>query len=199
MEPLTKSPVTRFDDDTFQWFVLRDLKRSNAKMPAYKLLRELNFEVFTPMTWKLVNVRGKQTPQEVPIIPSLLFVNTSKTLLDEVVDRTSTLQYCFVRGNGHKPMVVPNDDMNRFIHAVKTSKSPHFYLPAELTPSMIGKLVRIVGGSLDGYEGRLQKLRGSRVKRLFVEIPGLFAVAVEVQPEYIQVLDKAPRCFKKSE
>ena len=35
MEPLTKGLVTRFDDDTFQWFVLRDLKRSNAKMPAY--------------------------------------------------------------------------------------------------------------------------------------------------------------------
>ena len=35
MEPLTKSMVTRFDDDTFQWFVLRELKRSNAKMPAY--------------------------------------------------------------------------------------------------------------------------------------------------------------------
>lgn len=72
-------------------------------------------------------------------------------------------------------------------------------MPDELTLSMIGKKVRIVGGSLDGYEGRLQKLRGSRVKRLFVEIPGLFAVSVEVQPEYIQVLDKAPRCLKKSE
>ena len=198
MEPLTKSPVTRFDDDTFQWFVLRDLKRSNAKMPAYKLLRELNFEVFTPMTWKLVNLRGKKTPQEVPVIPSLLFVNTSKKLLDEVVDKTSTLQYYFLRGTRRAPMVVPDDDMNRFIHAVKTSNSPpHFYLPDELTLSMIGKKVRIVGGSLDGYEGRLQKLRGSRVKRLFVEIPGLFAVSVEVQPEYIQVLDKAPRCLKK--
>ena len=31
-------------------------------------------------------------------------------------------------------------------------------------------------------------MQGSRVKRLFVEIPGLFAVAVEVQSEYIQVL-----------
>ena len=140
MEPLTKSMVTRFDDDTFQWFVLRDLKRSNAKMPAYKLLRELNFEVFTPMTWKLVNLRGKKTPQEVPVIPSLLFVNTSKKLLDEVVDKTSTLQYYFLRGTRRAPMVVPDDDMNRFIHAVKTSNSPpHFYLPDELTLSMIGK------------------------------------------------------------
>lgn len=188
MKTLTSSSVTRFENDAFQWFVLRDLKRSNAKNPAYKLLRELNFEVFTPMTWKLVNLKGKQTPQEVPVIPSLLFVKTSKTCLDEVVSKISTLQYCYVRGNGHVPMVVGDHEMSRFIHAVKTSKSPRFYLPDELTPSMVGKMVRIVGGSLDGYEGRLQKMQGSRVKRLFVEIPGLFAVAVEVQSEYIQVL-----------
>ena len=188
MKTLTGSSVTRFENDTFQWFVLRDLKRSNAKNPAYKLLRELNFEVFTPMTWKLVNLKGKQTPQEVPVIPSLLFVKTSKTCLDEVVSKISTLQYCYVRGNGHVPMVVDDHEMSRFIHAVKTSKSPRFYSPDELTPSMAGKMVRIVGGSLDGYEGRLQKMQGSGVKRLFVEIPGLFAVAVEVQSEYIQVL-----------
>lgn len=192
MKTLTSSSVTRFENDTFQWFVLRDLKRSNAKNPAYKLLRELNFEVFTPMTWKLVNLKGKQTPQEVPVIPSLLFVKTSKTCLDEVVSKISTLQYCYVRGNGHVPMVVDDHEMSRFIYAVKTSKSPRFYSPDELTPSMVGKMVRIVGGSLDGYEGRLQKMQGSRVKRLFVEIPGLFAVAVEVQSEYIQVLSPPP-------
>lgn len=36
----------------FQWFVMRDLKRSNAKCPAYKLLDELNIRFFTPMCGK---------------------------------------------------------------------------------------------------------------------------------------------------
>ncbi len=53
---------------------------------------------------------------------------------------------------------------------------------------MLGKQVRIIGGPLDGYEGRLQKLQGSRVKRLFVELPGLLTAAVEVEPEYIQLV-----------
>ena len=48
--------------------------------------------------------------------------------------------------------------------------------------------VRIVGGPLDGYEGRLLSVRGSRVKRLLVDIPNLLVAGVEVQPEYIQVL-----------
>lgn len=53
---------------------------------------------------------------------------------------------------------------------------------------MIGKKVRIVGGPLNGYEGNLQKMQGSRVKRLFVELPNLLTAAVEVQPEFIQIV-----------
>ena len=34
-----------------QWFVMRDLKRGNAKQPAYKLLAELKIRFFTPMVW----------------------------------------------------------------------------------------------------------------------------------------------------
>ena len=37
-------------------------------------------------------------------------------------------------------------------------------------------------------EPRLLSIRGSRVKRLIVEIPGLLVAAVEVDPEYIRLL-----------
>ena len=36
-----------------QWFVMRDLKRPNAKLPAYQQLIEDGFEVFTPMRWQI--------------------------------------------------------------------------------------------------------------------------------------------------
>ena len=54
--------------------------------------------------------------------------------------------------------------------------------------SMYGRRVRIVGGALDGYEGSLLSLRGTRVRRLLVEIPNLLAAAIEVSPEYVQLL-----------
>jgi len=53
---------------------------------------------------------------------------------------------------------------------------------------MIGRKVRIIGGFLDGYEGYLQKLQGSRIRRLFVGLPNLLTASVEVQPEYILFL-----------
>ena len=71
---------------------------------------------------------------------------------------------------------------------MESSENPRYYTPKEITPNMIGREVRIVGGLLDGYEGCLQKMQGARVKRLFEEIPDLLAAAVEVQPEYIQLI-----------
>lgn len=55
---------------------------------------------------------------------------------------------------------------------------------------MLHHRIRIVGGTLSGYEGYLQSTRGSKVKRLLVEIPSLLTAAVEVAPEYIQLLNE---------
>ena len=171
-----------------QWFVMRDLKRGNAKQPAYKLLGELKIRFFTPMVWKLRIRQGKRVRQQVPFMPDLLFVYDSRKVLDPLVEQIATLQYRFVKGGNHQPMTVRNADMERFIRAVDAMNNPCFYTPEEINPDMLGKKVRIVGGLLDGYEGCLQKMQGSRIKRLFVELPNLLTVAVEVQPEFIQVL-----------
>lgn len=171
-----------------QWFVMSDLKRGNAKQPAYKLLGELKIRFFTPMVWKLRIRQGKRVRQQVPFMPDLLFVYDSRKVLDPLVEQIATLQYRFVKGGNHQPMTVRNADMERFIRAVDAMNNPCFYTPEEINPDMLGKKVRIVGGLLDGYEGCLQKMQGSRIKRLFVELPNLLTAAVEVQPEFIQVL-----------
>ena len=62
------TPVT----DSFFWFVMRDLKRPNAKQPAYRFLAEQGLEVFTPMTWRLTLRQGKRVREERPFLPDLL-------------------------------------------------------------------------------------------------------------------------------
>lgn len=171
------------------WYVLRDLKRPNAKQPAYKLLADDGFEVFVPMKWQVAVRRGKRVREEVPVIHGLLFVHSEKSRLDLVVEKSNTLQYRYLKGGGYcEPMVVRDKDMDRFMNAVKCTQFPVFYLPEEITPDMIGNKVCIIGGALDGYEVSLLKIRGSRKKRIFVELPGLVAVSVEVEPEYIRLV-----------
>ena len=168
---------------------MRDLKRHNARFPAYRLLGDMNIEIFTPMVHKLVVRQGKRVCREVPFMQDLLFVHDSRRVLDPIVERIGTLQYRFLRDGYRTPMTVEESDMERFIHAVRASLSPRFFRPQEITSEMVGKRVRIIGGPFDGYEGRLQKLQGSRVKRLFVELSNLLVVSVEVQTEFIQLLD----------
>ncbi len=173
---------------TIKWYVMRDLKRHNAKEPAYKLFENMGVEVFTPKKLLLITKNGKRTCVEVPVIPDLLFVHDSKQNLDSVVSKIKTLQYRYVKGGYCVPMVVPDVEMERFICAVRASNTPQYYLPEEVTPKMCGRKIRIIGGSLDSYEGNLLTTRGSKTKRLLVELKGFLTVGVEVNPEFIELL-----------
>ena len=176
-------------DEPKIWFVMRDLKRPNAHHPAYKLLESLGVTYYTPMHWVLV-IRGGQKKREYrPFIPDLLFVYETRKKLDAIVSKIPTLQYRFVKGGAYREaMVVSEAEMNRFMHAVGSVGNPRYYLPSEITSDMCKRRVRIVGGNLDGYEGRLLSVRGSRVKRILVELSNYLVAAVEVNPEYIQLL-----------
>lgn len=183
-----KSVTAVSGDDACQWFVMRDLTRPNAKLPAYKLLDGMNIRTFTPMVWKLMLNHGKRERRQLPFIHDLLFVYASRSVLDSVVETTPMLQYRYLRGGYKMPMTVRAADMQRFIRAVGLSSSPQYYRPDEVTPAMRNRRIRIIGGNLDGYEGSLITTRGSKVKRLLVEIPMLLAATVEVETEFIQLL-----------
>ena len=175
-------------EDARQWFAMRDLKRRNAKLPAYMMLEGMGIDCFTPMVHRLVTVSGKRVDMKVPFVQDLLFVRETRERLDTIVDVTPTLQYRYKLGVRHTPIVVRNVDMDRFIKAVRSVDAPRYYRPDEITPDMRNRRILIVGGTLDGYAGTLVTTRGSKVKRLLVELPPLLAAAVEVQPEYIQLI-----------
>lgn len=171
-----------------KWYALRDLKRPNALQRAWEMFEERKMDIFTPKKWILSTAKGKRQPKEVAFIPDLLFVHDTRKNLDPIIENTATLQYRFRKyGVQNEPIIVPDKDMERFIRAVSSSEKPMYYLPEEITPQMYGKTIHIVGGPLDGYEGRLLKMRGSKVKRLLVELDGFLVAAVEVNPEYIRL------------
>lgn len=173
-------------DSNIQWFVMRDLTHYHSKSPAYKMLDGLKIENFTPKVQKLVVRSGKRERVEVPFIHDLLFVHDSRMTLDPIVEKVPTFQYRFLKGR--MPMIVRDKEMEQFKKAVESSESPLFYRPQEITPNMRKRKIRIIGGNLDGYEGSLVTVRGSKVKRLMVELPTLLAAAIEVEAEYIQLI-----------
>ena len=173
-----------------RWYALRDLSRRHTKKPAYKLLTAIGLEVFTPMTRKLVIEKGQRRSKEEPFMQDLIFVRDSRERLNPIVSKIENLQYRYIHGRYCEPMVVPDADMARFIYAVQSSRLPRFFRPEEITQEMCGQYVRIVGSALDGYEGHLITINGSKYKRLMVALPNFLVAAVEVLPEYIEVLEK---------
>lgn len=176
-------------DTAKHWFAMRDLKRANAILPAYKQLAEAGMEVFTPMATDFCIKDGKRTLVESPVMRDLLFVNESRQNLDPIVAKTPTLQYRFKKGGKQgEPIIIPNDDMARFIGAVQASNNPKFYSAEEITPLMCGRKIRMIGGTLDGYEGFLQTIRGSKTKHLIITLPSLVAISVKITDEFVEVL-----------
>lgn len=172
-----------------QWFVMRDLKRRNSNTLAVHVLKNAGLEVFTPMTHIIMTIGGRQQRREVPVIQDLLFVHAAKETLDPYVSKYPTLQYRYSLGKTKDaPMTVRTDEMDKFIFAVNNADTPLYYSPGELTDAMYGKKVRIVGGLFDQYEGQLLSIKGMRKRRLIIELQGLITAAVEVEPEFIQIL-----------
>ena len=165
---------------------MRDLKRRNANTLAIHDLAKAGLEVFTPMTQMVMKIGGRLQRRDVPVIQDLLFVREAKDKLDPIVELLPTLQYRYQRGKTKDdPATVRDEEMERFIYAVRNTDTPIYYKPGELTEAMYGKAVHILGGVLNGYQGRLLSVRGMRKRRLIVELPGLMSAAVEVEPDFI--------------
>lgn len=169
---------------------MRDLKRPNAKLPAFRQLSEAGFEVFTPLKQHIYIKRGKKIRETVPVIRDLLFVNSDRNSLDIAVMRTATLQYRYVKGAAYcQPLIVPGRDMERFIRLTSTADKVEYYSPEEIKPSMLGSKIRLIDqGPLNGLEGILLSMRGSKKRRLLVEVPGILAAAVEINPDFIELI-----------
>lgn len=173
-----------------EWFVLRDLRRPNAKVRAFRQLADEGFNVFTPMHTRVYEKGGRKIREEVPFIWDLLFVRTERSLLDPVIENIPTLQYRFIKGRGYmQPLTVRDSEMDNFMQVIRAVDSPQYYSPEEILPDMVGKKIRIVSsGLLHGREGHLLKISGSRKKRLFVELSNILAASIEISGiEYIEL------------
>lgn len=163
-----------------EWFVLRDLKRPNAKWPAYKMLPTKGIEAFTPTKMVAVGKGKNCLVEEVPVIFGLLFAHSSRAALDPIIDQTDTLQYRYVHGGWKRVMIVRDEDMERFKYAVEHAEIKEFFSIDALPKELIGEKVIVHGGPLDGYEVTLRKMRGTKKRRIFIELSGMAYAELEL-------------------
>lgn len=170
------------------WYVMRSLFKTELKTKAR--LDEANIRTFIPMSCHVKIVQGRKLKVQVPIVRNLMFVYSDEKTLAPFLASDSKFQYTYRRG-GHEnePLIVPEAQMQQFFKAVEASEQPLYFTPAELNIAQ-GTRVRIIGGPLDGTVGVFMKVKGARAKRLVIEIPDTLSVAVEVNPDLVEVLPR---------
>ena len=176
-----------------RWYVLRDLARPNAKNPAYKQLQampEMEGCVFVPLKQRIFLEFGKHVVRFVPYMSDLVFVHKSREELDPIVRKIQLLQYRYVRGGKQfEAMSVRTEDFEKFREAIEQTEDVEYYSYEEVSPKIYGKQIRIIGGRLNGFEGRLMSKRGSKNKRLLIDLQECnLSAAVQVETEYIQLV-----------
>lgn len=175
------------------WYVMRDLARPNAKNPAYKQLQampEMAGCVFVPLKQQMFMEYGKRVVRFVPYMPDLIFIHKPKEELDPIVRKMKLLQYRYVRGGRQfEAMSVQDKDFRTFKDAVEQTDDVEYYSYEEVSPQLYGKQIRIIGGCLNGLEGRLMSKKGSKFKRLIIDLKECnLSAAIQVEPEFIQLL-----------
>lgn len=164
----------------------------SKELEAQILLQSYNIESFIPLCYKIIERKdGCKMRKLAPAIHNLIFVKTTRPIIQEVKQRITILQFLTKPENGRNvPIIVPEQQMQQFITICKSQNENLTYLsPTEINLAK-GTRVKIIGGPFDGVEGTFIKIKGYKKRRIVVSIPGIAAVATaEINPDYIQIIE----------
>lgn len=175
--------------ETLQWYALSaPYRRERA---AQELLEKHHIENFLPLTCKIVtNKSGRKVRKFVPVVSNLLFARTTRETLQEIKMGVPYLQFrTRPEGGKNVPITVPDYQMSQFMTVCRTQSEQLLFMQPHEIDIAKGSHVRIIGGALDGVEGVFVKVKGARSKRVVVMLEGVTAVAAEVEPQFIEVLN----------
>lgn len=160
-----------------RWFAIRVEYRGEMAVKSY--LEKIGMEHFLPMQYREVVVRQRKVRKLVPLVHNLIFIHTTKPALDRIKATTHyPIRYMMQRdGAQSHPIVVPDEEMYNFIRVAGTYDDQLLYIPQEEVRLGRGDRVRIQSGPFAGATGIYIKLKGTRHRRVVVEIPGIAAIA----------------------
>ena len=177
-------------ENTVCWFAMS--APYQKELEAQRLLERASIESFVPMCYKVMARNGKKHRAWLPAVSNLIFVRTTKPLIQETKRHIPFLQYLTRPESGRNiPIIVPDDQMTQFIAVCRSREEKLVYLTGDEV-SRLGKgtPVRILGGVFDGVKGSFVRMKGCRSKRVVVQVQGIVAVVLaEVQPDLIEVIE----------
>ena len=155
------------------WYAIRVTYNRELKVKAELDARGITN--FVPMQYRREERKGVMVNRLVPSVHNLIFINITPSGMREYRETTAMpIRYIMDREH-HKPITVPNHEMENFIRVAGTYKEDLIYLNPEPGDFSEGERVRIIGGEFEGAEGIFVRIK--RDRRVLINIPGVVAVA----------------------
>lgn len=178
-----------------KWFAMYDIKRPNDPNRAYKVLSKKGFEVFTPLKYHMTRLYGRYVRVATAMFPDMLFVHTTRPLLDKQVKSIPTLRYRLKIGrtqpNENSVIIIDDTSMDNFRLACDSEIEKEFLKVDEIDKSLIGRKVRVFCSSVEGqFTGYLLRIKGRGLKVL-VELNGLIRMKLHLsRNDLVQFVDE---------
>jgi len=165
------------------WYALRVTYNRELKVKAD--LDTRGIRCFVPMQYRREERNGQLVKRLVPSVHNLIFVYLEPSAMKDYKMSTELpIRYIMDREK-HKPITVPEHEMENFITVAGTYEEKLVYLNSDPGSFTRGDRVRVLGGMFEGAEGIFVRVKGDR--RVVVNIPGVVAVATTfIHPSMIE-------------
>lgn len=152
----------------------------------------LPFKTFLPLRKEKVNdlATGQPKAVTVPVIAGLIFVQTTKSLLDFWLGQTATGSQLYV-DNTNAPIVVPDYQIRLFKDYLSFVASDVMVLRKPYSYFLGKKKIRILSGKFAGLEGRLFQIKGN-YKLVYGLGNTALALSDIAKNPYVEITDEDP-------
>lgn len=165
------------------WYAIRVTYNRELKVKADLDARGITN--FVPMQYRREERNGVMVKRLVPSVHNLIFINLTPSEMTDYKRSTDLPIRYIMNRETHKPITVPNHEMENFIKVAGTYEEKLIYLNPEPGDFNKGERVRIIGGDFAGAEGIFVRVKGDR--RVLINVQGVVAVATTyVHPSMIE-------------
>lgn len=153
---------------------------------AKRELDNMMIENFITIRYEKAKVNGRNQMVPKVAIPNLIFVRTDRNRLEEAKSRIDYLHNILTKSNDRAdvlvPIIVPDLEMQRFMAVIADAQEKVKFVDVDLNRQIIsaGTRVRVIDGKYEGYEGVLCRPKGSRSRKVLIDICGLAPVEMPI-------------------
>ncbi len=163
--------------------------RFGRALIAKEVMERHSIDSYVPMQEKIIAIKNnKRIKKLTPIFVNLIFIKSTYSTVKEICNSNPYIHYTYYKKDGkNTPMVVPDNDMERFIAVTSENQGDILYLSPDSIDYTKGERVLITEGPFRGKEAVFIKVKGKRSKQVVVAITGVVvAMITSLNPGMIE-------------